>query len=99
MVTGNHFSGRVWIYRGKPSDTPNFVYLLPYLLVKSGPALGPAGMDERATLVSTPASLLGVTSDGRTVIVVTPKRCVTQQPRRQAMGQPQIIGTFLENSN
>jgi hypothetical protein len=38
MVTGNQFSGRVWIYRGKPSDTPNIVYLLK--LVKKWAGIG-----------------------------------------------------------
>jgi hypothetical protein len=37
MVTGNQFLGRVWIYRGKPLETPN-IYLL--ILVKKWAGLG-----------------------------------------------------------
>jgi hypothetical protein len=48
MATGNNFSERVWIYRGKPSDTPNY-FLFYFFQTKQWAGLGKRQIDRRGT--------------------------------------------------
>jgi hypothetical protein len=52
-------------------------------------------MDERATVVLTPASLLGVTSDGQTAIEGVPKGCESDSTGLRENGMSDGKTVFL----